>query len=360
MNESKFRRRITQLDVFPKIERDYVDQSAGGGIITMIVTFILSFLIFSEVLEYLSVQYDYSVVIDYTKNSNIHMNVDLTVAMDCDYIRADMYDSAGTTTFAKPALAFTPTHFSVRNAIFYKHDEDIVYKDDFDMDNIMDNANKEDESWSSYEDEKSCCRITGHIDITKLAGNFHITALGHGYGGKHTEHELLNFTHRFYTFSFGQYYPGLVNPLDNSVEITDNNFMYYQYFLSVVPTIYKQESTGRILYTNQYSVTDMSSDVTKSHNLPGIFIKFDFEPLLVKIVEIKKSFFHFLVRLCGIVGGVYVSFGNIYRLLFALYNLNKKKNSKTSKSSEETEPLMTSQSPNNTDNLDNSVNPANL
>ncbi|KAG4099834.1 DUF1692-domain-containing protein [Neocallimastix lanati (nom. inval.)] len=338
MEESKLKKKITQLDVFPKIERDYVDQSAGGGIITMIVTFILSFLVFSECLEYLSDQYDYSVVIDYTKNSDIHMNIDLTVAMDCDNVRADMYDSTGTTTYAKAALAFTPTHFSMRNAIVYQHNSQIE-REEFDMDDIMDNANKEDDSWSSYEDEKSCCRITGQIDVHKLAGNFHITALGHGYGGKHTEHNLLNFTHRFYTFSFGQYYPGLINPLDNTAEITEKHFTYYQYFLSVVPTIYKQESSGRILYTNQYSVTDMSADVSKSHNLPGIFIKFDFEPLLVKIVEMKKSFFHFLVRLCGIVGGIYVSFGRIYRILFAIYNFIFGKNKKSSES-EEHQPLM--------------------
>jgi len=340
MNESKLRRRITQLDVFPKIEKDYVDQSAGGGIITMIVTFILSFLIFSEFLEYMSDQYDYSVVIDYTKNNDIHMNIDLTVAMDCDNIRADMYDSTGTTTYAKAALTFAPTHFSMRNAVAYQHNSKQNIKDEgFDMDDIMDNAAKEDKgAWSSYEDEKSCCRITGRIDVHKLAGNFHITALGHGYGGKHTEHQLLNFTHRFYTFSFGQYYPGLVNPLDDTAEITENHFTYYQYFLSVVPTIYKQEKSGRILYTNQYSVTDMSADVSKSHNLPGIFIKFDFEPLLVKIVETKKSFFHFLVRLCGIVGGIYVSFGRIYRIIYAIYNFIMGKNKKSN--SEEHQPLM--------------------
>ncbi|ORX44336.1 DUF1692-domain-containing protein [Piromyces finnis] len=345
MSESKLRKRITQLDVFPKIERDYVDQSAGGGFVTMIVTFILSFLIFSEVLEYLNAQYDYSVVIDYTKNNNVYMNIDLTVAMECDNLRADMYDSTGTTTYAKAALSFTPTHFSVRNAVnFNNNGKAEIEGENFDMDDLMDNAEKEDDSWSSYEDEKSSCRITGQIDVHKLAGNFHITALGHGYGGKHTEHNQLNFTHRFYTFSFGDYYPGLINPLDDSVEITEKHFSYYQYFLSIVPTIYKQESSGRILYTNQYSVTDMSADVSKSHDLPGIFIKFDFEPLLVKIVQIKKSFFHFLVRLCGIVGGIYVSFGNIYRILFTIYNLIMRKNQKDSSSESEHEPLV-AQSP---------------
>jgi len=106
-----------------------------------------------------------------------------------------MYDSTGTTTYAKAALAFTPTHFSMRNAIVYQHNSQIE-REEFDMDDIMDNANKEDDSWSSYEDEKSCCRITGQIDVHKLAGNFHITALGHGYGGKHTEHNC-----NFYLFN---------------------------------------------------------------------------------------------------------------------------------------------------------------
>jgi len=340
MSDSKFRRKVIQLDVFPKIERDYVDQNAGGGIITMIVTFILSFLIFSEFLEYLSVQYDYSVVVDYTKNSIVHMNIDLTVAMDCENLRADMYDSTGTTTYAKQALIFSPTHFSMRNAFIYQSDnKQEIKQNNFDMDDILDNALKDDGSWSSYEDEKSCCRITGHINVHKLAGNFHITALGHGYGGKHTEHKLLNFTHRFYTFSFGQHYPRLINPLDNCAEITENHFTYYQYFLSIVPTVYKQEAKRRVLLTNQYSVTDMSADVAKSHNLPGIFIKFDFEPLLVNIVEVKKSFFHFLVRLCGIVGGIYVSFGRIYRILFAIYNFFVP-NKKSSSNSEERKPLM--------------------
>lgn len=331
---SRLIKRITQLDVFPKIEKDYVDQNAGGGIITMIVTFFLSFLIFSEFLEYLSTQYDYSVVIDYTKNSDIHMNIDMTVAMECDNLRADMYDSTGTSTYAKTQLYFTPTHFSLKNTINKDNNKNSNNDDDFDMDDILDNANKDEGAWSSYEDEKSCCRITGSIEIHKLAGNFHITALGHGYGGKHTEHNAINFTHRFYTFSFGQYYPGLVNPLDNVAEITEEHFTYYQYFLSVVPTIYKQESSNRKLLTNQYSVTEMNSNVKNSHNLPGIFIKFDFEPLLVQIVEMRKSFMHFIVRLCGIIGGVYVSFGRIYRLLFFIYNFLKKKISKEEISTE--------------------------
>jgi hypothetical protein len=48
--------------------------------------------------------------------------------------------------------------------------------------------------------------------------------------------------------------------------------------------------------------------------LPGVFIKYDVEPISVKITETRTSFSHFLTRMCGIVGG---------ELYFILYNLNQ-------------------------------------
>jgi hypothetical protein len=34
---------------------------------------------------------------------------------------------------------------------------------------------------------------------------------------------VLNFTHRIDEFSFGQLYPDLINPLDNSIEIAETS-----------------------------------------------------------------------------------------------------------------------------------------
>lgn len=39
---------------------------------------------------------------------------------------------------------------------------------------------------------------------------------------------VLNFTHRIDEFSFGQLYPNLINPLDNSVEIAETRKFYRQ------------------------------------------------------------------------------------------------------------------------------------
>lgn len=39
---------------------------------------------------------------------------------------------------------------------------------------------------------------------------------------------VLNFTHRIDELSFGQLYPTLINPLDNSVEIAETRKFYRQ------------------------------------------------------------------------------------------------------------------------------------
>ena len=41
---------------------------------------------------------------------------------------------------------------------------------------------------------------------------------------------VLNFTHRIDEFSFGTHYPKLVNPLDDSVEITEKRKLKFKCF----------------------------------------------------------------------------------------------------------------------------------
>ena len=48
-----------------------------------------------------------------------------------------------------------------------------------------------------------------------------------------------------------------------------------------------------------------------SHGVPGIFIKYDVFPFKIKIVEEHKPYSQFLVRLCGIIGGIFVVSGKI-------------------------------------------------
>ena len=137
--------------------------------------------------------------------------------------------------------------------------------------------------------------------------------------------------------SFGPFYPSLVNPLDNTVATTPSNFHKFQYYLSVVPTIYTDNPHSRsfdsrnpppppsgdagaagtsrrdTIYTNQYAVTESSIDVPEV-NVPGIFVKYDIEPILITIAEEWGGMLALVVRLVNVVSGVLVAGGWCYQL----------------------------------------------
>lgn len=68
--------------------------------------------------------------------------------------------------------------------------------------------------------------------------------------------------------------------------------------------------------TNQYAVTDMHKTFREGQAVPGIFFRYEMEPITVQISEVRnQSFMHFLVRLCGILGGSVVTVGALYRTI---------------------------------------------
>lgn len=46
-----------------------------------------------------------------------------------------------------------------------------------------------------------------------------------------------------------------------------------------------------------------------SHGVSGIFMKYDISSLMVKVTEQHMPLWQFLVRLCGIVGGIFTTTG---------------------------------------------------
>jgi hypothetical protein len=60
------------------------------------------------------------------------------------------------------------------------------------------------------------------MEAKKVTGNLHITTLGHGYWSwEHTDHALMNLSHVIHEFSFGPYFPEIAQPLDSSVEVSN-------------------------------------------------------------------------------------------------------------------------------------------
>ncbi len=60
------------------------------------------------------------------------------------------------------------------------------------------------------------------------------------------------------------------------------------------------------VFTNQYAVTEQSHPVPEN-NVPGVFVKFDIEPILLTIQEEWSSIPKLFVRLVNVVSGVLVA-----------------------------------------------------
>lgn len=155
--------------------------------------------------------------------------------------------------------------------------------------------------------------------------------------------------------SFGPFYPSLTNPLDRTVATTEDHFYKYQYYLSVVPTIYTTDlkalrsidkyhespSSGsdgldkhpyryskNHVFTNQYAVTEQSHPVPENQ-VPGIFIKFDIEPILLTIAEEWSSIPKLFVRLVNVISGILVAGGWCFQLTEFIKDLRRSKRSGT-------------------------------
>ncbi|RXN09705.1 endoplasmic reticulum-Golgi intermediate compartment 2 [Labeo rohita] len=211
---------VKELDAFPKVPESYVKTSAFGGTVTLIVFILMALLTISEFFVYQDswMKYEYEVDTDFT--SQLKIKIDITVAMKCTRVGADVLDLSGS-VIASKELKYDPVSFepSPQKKMWYQND------------------------YAS--DSQSACRIHGQIYVSKVAGNFHITL------GKPIEN-IRGHAH---------FVPLIKN--------------------EVVPT--KLHTSGVSVNMHQFSVTEQERVVNKekgSHGVTGIFIKYKLSPLM--------------------------------------------------------------------------------
>ncbi|OXB60530.1 hypothetical protein ASZ78_007433 [Callipepla squamata] len=269
LNRKKTLNLMKELDAFPKVPESYVETSASGGTVSLIAFTTIAFLTIMEFMVYRDtwMKYEYEVDKDFT--SKLRINIDITVAMRCQYVGADVLDLAETMVASADGLIYEPVVF--------------------DLSPQQKEWQREDNSLESPD----ACRIHGHLYVNKVAGNFHITV------GK-IDH-----------LSFGELIPGIINPLDGTEKIASDHNQMFQYFITVVPT--KLHTYKISAETHQFSVTERERVINHaagSHGVSGIFMKYDISSLMVTVTEEHMPFWQFLVRLCGIIGGIFSTTGN--------------------------------------------------
>ncbi|CUS14099.1 unnamed protein product [Tuber aestivum] len=312
MNEEFFGEKRTSLgesvrtfDAFPKTRSTYTTRTPRGGAITLLLLLTSAYLAITELRNYLTGSESHTFLVEPGIGHDMQINLDMTVAMPCSSLHVNVEDAVQDRILAGQLLS----------------QEDVRF-DDAGAHSLYSGAGGgegggarlrgpqeggEEGGLQGWVEKGRPVLILGRdgrgggiygsMGVNRVQGDFHITAKGHGYweDGVHVDHQSFNFSHVITELSFGDYYPKLVNPLDGIVSKTDENFYKYQYFLSIVPTVYESQTSGKSLETNQYAVTEQSRKIS-SHFVPGIFFKYDIEPISVTISDRRTALLAFLVR----------------------------------------------------------------
>ncbi|KAI9835059.1 MAG: hypothetical protein M1819_002611 [Sarea resinae] len=311
---------LRTFDAFPKTKTTYTTRSSRGGqwtVLLLLTCFVLSI---SELRRWHHGHEHHHYSVEKGVSQELQINLDIVIPMKCGDLDINVQDASGDRILAGELLKRDSTKWNSWVDAKGVHrlgaeGKGLEMEDDHVADVMGKTGKRKFGRTPMLWGEANSCRVYGSLEGNKVQGDFHITARGHGYmefGGQHLEHRDFNFSHIINELSFGPFYPSLLNPLDRTLATTPNHFYKFQYYLSVVPTIYKRSS--KTISTNQYAVTEQSYMVGE-RQIPGIFFKFDIEPILLTISEERGGFLSLLMRIVNVVSGVLVAGGWCYQLV---------------------------------------------
>jgi hypothetical protein len=184
-----------------------------------------------------------------------------------------------------------------------------------------------DESLARVElrDTSPGCALKGSVRVKGLPGHLHVAAQRTvaNFEGRlmfavePSAAAAFNASHTIRRLSFGPAFPGQVSPLDGTTSAPTARSAGYQYHLRVVPTVYEHLG-GRATDSRQYSVSDFVQEYdahAAPHVHPGLWLRYDFSPTMVRRVETRRSFLQFVTSLCAILGGVFALSGLVDQLV---------------------------------------------
>ncbi|EAU85239.1 endoplasmic reticulum-Golgi intermediate compartment protein 2 [Coprinopsis cinerea okayama7 len=306
---------LTKFDAFPKLPSTYKARSESRGFLMVFVIILAFLLMLNDIGEFIWGWPDFEFGVDNDKGSTLPINLDMTVNMPCKYLTVDLRDAMGDRLFLSNGFRRDGTIFDVGQATALKEHAAALSAQEAVAQSrksrgffatLFRSKKSKFKPTYNHQADASACRIWGTMYVKKVTANLHVTTLGHGYASyEHVDHHLMNLSHVIQEFSFGPHFPEIVQPLDNSFEATHEHFIAYQYFLHVVPTTYVAPRTAP-LETNQYSVTHYTRVLEHNRGTPGIFFKFELDPLKITQYQRTTTLLQLMIRCVGVIGGVFV------------------------------------------------------
>ncbi|KAB2055889.1 hypothetical protein ES319_A11G068000v1 [Gossypium barbadense] len=331
---------IKNLDAFPRAEEHLLQKTQSGALVSIVGLVIMATLFFHELTYYLSTYTVHQMSVDLKRGETLPIHINMTFpSLPCDVLSVDAIDMSGKhevdldTNIWKLRLN---SHGHIIGTEYlsdlvekehaaHKHDDENEHHDDADKKLHALGFNEEAENMikkvKKALDNGEGCRVYGVLDVQRVAGNFHISVHGLNiyvaqmiFGGA----THVNVSHMIHDLSFGPKYPGLHNPLDGTVRILHETSGTFKYYIKIVPTEYRY-IWKEVLPTNQFSVSEYFSPMKEyDRSWPAVYFLYDLSPITVAIKEERRSFLHFITRLCAVLGGTFALTGMLDRWMYRL------------------------------------------
>lgn len=334
---------IKSFDAFPRAEEHLLQKTQSGAVVSIVGLVIMATLFVHELRYYLTTYTVHQMSVDLKRGETLPIHINMTFpSLPCDVLSVDAIDMSGKhevdldTNIWKLGLNRDGHIIGTEYLSDLVEKEHINHKHGDEKDHHKDTDQKihahgfDEAAEEMVKKVKHAmangegCRIYGVLDVQRVAGNFHISIHGLNIfvaqmifeGGSH-----VNVSHTIHDLSFGPKYPGLHNPLDGTVRTLRGASGTFKYYIKVVPTEYRYLSK-EVLPTNQFSVTEYFSPINEfDRSWPAVYFLYDLSPITVTIKEERRSFLHFITRLCAVLGGTFALTGLLDRWMFRVLEM---------------------------------------
>ncbi|GJY28940.1 endoplasmic reticulum-Golgi intermediate compartment protein 3 [Tanacetum coccineum] len=338
---------LKNLDAFPRAEEHLLQKTQSGAL----GLFIMATLFLHELTYYISTYTVHEMAVDLKRGETLPIHINMSFpSLPCQVVSVDAIDMSGKhevdldtniwkLRLSKEGVIIGTEYLSdlvEKGHTAHNHGNETDHHDD---DKKVHLNKFDDEAENMIKKVKQAladgegCRVYGVLDVQRVAGNFHISVHGLNIfvaqmifeGATH-----VNVSHVIHDLSFGPKFPGHHNPLDDTNRILHGTSGTFKYYIKIVPTEYKYISK-EVLPTNQFSVTEYFSPMNEyDRTWPAVYFLYDLSPITVAIKEERRSFLHFITRLCAVLGGTFALTGMLDRWMFRFLEAVTKPNPRRS------------------------------
>lgn len=367
---NRVRSSILKADMFNKPKEDYTrHQTFLGSAVSSATLFILTLLVLYNVFDYAIGGSAYRTELSIEGNNTGYMTLSIDIDFlktPCHKLRVDLADSAGTLRrnithhlHKIPLQDNGEVAFSA-NDFYERFSDDVMYNSTMDPESSSFCgkciAEGDEKYFSGKQVNSSCCnscsevrsfykvhnvenlkegqtqqclyeisvrnsgcKVTGTLRLKRVRGALIFGPKGNlAQGLQYSFNDFFEFiaTHRINYLFVGSKdifrFPSSGPPVLNGHFHKSRRIEEVKYMLSAVPTNYRMSSRSR-RYEEQSFEYSVKSRSTLIHigmpSVPSVSFFFDISPIKITNIFEREPLTQFLVRLCGVVGGVFVISG---------------------------------------------------